>query len=332
MPRPRASSITPSHTIAGGRITLHGSDFGVGPTLPVVHIGTSAARVVFASEDELGLIVPTTEAGLLPVRMEGVDGGCVVDVGVPLATGLHQVDNPVFDALGNLYVTYSGTRGQQVPVSIFKVTPAGARESFSSDVTNPTSMALDPDGTLFVSSRFEGAVYRLADDGSAELFASDLGVACGLAFAPDGTLFVGDRSGTVFEVARNGSARAFATLPASVAAFHVALGADGLYVTGPTLSASDVVYRITFTGEVSISHRGFGRPQGMAIAPDGTLYVVEALAGVSGVYRLPVDASPELVVSGPRLVGVAFGPAGDGILCSSDTAYRFASPLHTRTL
>ncbi len=332
MPSSTTSSVTPAHTIASGRITLHGAHFVVGPTLPVVHIGTSAARVVFASADELGLIVPGADAGLLPVRLDGAEGLPVVDVGSPIAAGLHQVDNPACDALGNLYVTYSGTRGQHVPVSIFRVTLAGTRESFSSAVINPTSMAFSADGTLFVSSRFEGAVYRLTDDGSAEVFASDLGIACGLAFAPDGTLFVGDRSGTVFEVARSGSARTFATLPPSVAAFHLALGPDGLYATAPTLSASDVIYRISFTGEVSVFHRGFGRPQGLAFSPDGTLYVVEALAGVSGLYRVPVDSAPELMVSGAKLVGVAFDPAGEVILCSSDTAYRFASPLPPRAL
>ncbi len=332
MPSSTTSSVTPSHTIASGRITLHGSHFAVGPTLPAVHIGTAAARVVFASEDDFGLIVPGADAGLLPVRMDGAEGHAVVDVGSPIAAGLHQVDNPACDALGNLYVTYSGTRGQHVPVSIFRVTPAGTRESFSSGVINPTSMAFSADGTLFVSSRFEGAVYRLTDDGHAEVFASDLGIACGLAFAPDGTLFVGDRSGTVFEVARSGSARTFTTLPPSVAAFHLALGPDGLYATAPTLSASDVVYRISFTGEVSVFHRGFGRPQGLAFSPEGTLYVVEALAGVSGLYRVPAAGAPELMVSGPKLVGVAFDSAGDLILCSSDTAYRFASPLQPGTL
>src|SRR5262249_14377555 len=155
-------------------------------------------------------------------------------------TGLHQVDNPVFDAAGNLYVTYSGTRGQQVPVSIFRVRANGTRETFSSGIVNPTSMALDPEGRLFVSSRFEGVVYRVTGGGSVEPFASDLGVACGLAFAPDGTLFVGDRSGTIFAVDRHGRAKTLATLPASVAAFHLAFGPSGpgaaLYVTAPTLA------------------------------------------------------------------------------------------------
>src|SRR6476661_7323362 len=95
-------------------------------------------------------------------------------------------------------------------------------------------ISFDPQGRLHVSSRFEGTVYRVAADGSAEPFATDLGVACGLTFAPDGTLYVGDRSGTIFRVDRDGHAVMFATLPASVAAFHLAIGPDlALYVTGP---------------------------------------------------------------------------------------------------
>jgi sugar lactone lactonase YvrE len=323
MATPRILSVSPAHTINGGRITLHGSDLPVGPGVPGVHVGAEPARVVFASPSELSVIVSTTASGPMAVRVDGVDGSATVDLATAIATGLHQVDNPVFDPHGNLLVTYSGTRGQQVPVSIFRITPAGTRESFSSQITNPTSMAVSPDGRLFVSSRFEGAVYRLAEDGSAELFASDLGVACGLAFAPDGTLFVGDRSGTVFAVGRDGDARTFATLPSSVAAFHLALGADGLYVSGPTLSARDAVYRITFEGHVSVFHSGFGRPQGLAFSPDGTLHVVEALAGASGLYRLG-GGDPELIVSGPRLVGLAFDAAGDLVLCSNDTAYRLS--------
>src|SRR5262249_10283158 len=147
-------------------------------------------------------------------------------------------------------------------------------------------MAVDPEGRLYVSSRFEGTIYRVAPDGSLETFANDLGVACGLVFAPDGTLVVGDRSGTIFKVDRTGKAKAFATLPASVAAFHLAIDANGLlFVTGPTLSSYDAVYQIDQDGAVSTRYVGFGRPQGLAFDRRGSLYVVEALAGVSGVYR-----------------------------------------------
>lgn len=321
MPTPRIFSVTPPVTIPGGRVALTGADFPVGLDPLEVRVGNEPARVVFASSTELGIIVSTSASGALPISVAGVDSGVTLHVAAAVATGLHQVDSPALDAMRNLYVTYSGSRGQEVPVSIFRVPYGGGREGFSATVTNPTSLAFSPEGTLFVSSRFEGAVYALSQDGSAEVFATDLGICCGLAFAPDGTLYVGDRSGTVFEVSPSGQARAFATLPSSVAAFHLALGADGLYVTAPTLSARDAIYRIAPDGAVSVVHTGFGRPQGIAFSPEGVLHVVEALAGVSGLYRVIEGRAPELVVAGPKLVGVAFD-ADDMIVCSADTAYR----------
>jgi len=292
--------------------------------LPEVFIGDTRARVVRASPEMLAAVVPSgLEAGRSTVRVGG--DTAFIEIAAPFATGLHQVDNPVFDPDGNLYVTYSGTRGQQVPVSIFRVRPNGTRETFSSGIVNPTSMAIDPEGRLYVSSRFEGIVYRVAEDGTAETFASDLGVACGLAFGGDGTLFVGDRSGTIFRVDRKGQATTFSSLPASVAAFHLAFGPDAaLYVTGPTLSSYDSLYRIDASGEVTTRYAGFGRPQGVAFDRQGTLHVVEALAGVSGLYRVPPAGEPELVLAGPGLVGVAFDPRGGLVVSSNDTAYRLS--------
>jgi sugar lactone lactonase YvrE len=175
-----------------------------------------------------------------------------------------------------------------------------------------------------VSSRFEGAVYRIKNDGSHEQVASDLGVACGIAFDSEGSMYVGDRSGTVFRV-RDSRAAAFASIPASVAAFHLAMSSDQeLFVTAPTLNAYDYIYRIDRQGEVHTLPCPLGRPQGLAFAPDGALHVVDALAGGSGVYRFhDLEAKPELVVSGAALVGVAFGPNGEMVVVSNETAYRF---------
>src|SRR3989454_4453746 len=314
MPSPRVTAIHPLWAIEGGRITIEGAGFAVDDSYPSeVRIGDARARVVYASSSRLAAIVPAElDGGRVTVRVAGGHGETAfVDIAASFATGLHQVDNPVFDRDGNLYVTYSGTRGQQVPVSIFRVRPNGTRETFSSGIVNPTSMAIDPRGRLYVSSRFEGTVYGVADDGSTHAFANDLGVACGLAFADDGTLFVGDRSGTIFKVDQSGRATTFASLPASVAAFHLAMGPDrALYVTGPTLASYDALYRIDPDGAVTPSHTGFGRPQGLAFDRHGTLFVVEALAGSSGLYQVRDGALPQLVLAGPGLVGVAFDSHG----------------------
>jgi sugar lactone lactonase YvrE len=322
-------------------VTIAGSDFRLDARLtrlPGVRIGPHDAQVVFARPTELVVVVPPqVEGGRMPVRLDDVAGSTVLlDVGVPLATGLHIVDSPVFDADGNLFVTFSGTRGQQAPVSIFKVTPDGIREQFATGVLNPTSLAIDPAGRLYVSSRFEGSVYRVGDSGAVEPFATDLGVACGLAFDPDGYLYVGDRSGSVFKVASDGTATILASLPPSVAAFHLAFGPDGfLYVTGPTLAPRDALYRVGPTGQTDVVWSGFGRPQGLAFDAAGCLYVVEALAGSSGLYRLRRGANgrlgdPELVVASSSLIGVAIDPGGGLVVASADTVYRLDVPVRGR--
>jgi hypothetical protein len=74
----------------------------------------------------------------------------------------------------------------------------------------------------------------------------------------------------------------------------------------------------------------FGRPQGIAFDATGTLFVVEALAGASGLYRLTPGQSPELVLAGQNLVGVAFDSFGGLIVCSNETAFRLKTPGVTR--
>jgi sugar lactone lactonase YvrE len=324
--KPTISSVTPARAVEGGRVTLRGSGFDVDDQLPAIVVGDQPARPVFASSTRLVITIPPeVDGGRVPVRLasDGADTLSVSVAGV-WATGLHQVDNPVFDRDGNLYVTYSGSRGQEAPVSVFRVTREGTREPFASGIVNATSLAIGPDGRLYVSSRFEGAVYRVNADGTHEQIASDLGVACGLAFDADGALYVGDRSGTVFRV-RDGQATPFATLPASVAAFHLAMSpGQELFVSAPTLGSYDHIYRIDRRGEARSVPVPLGRPQGLAFSPDGVLHVVDALAGSSGLYRFEdPEREPELIVSGTALVGVAFGPAGELVVSSNETAYRF---------
>jgi sugar lactone lactonase YvrE len=324
----RISAVRPLWAVEGGRVSIVGSGFTVDPTLPEVLIGGISARLACASPRTLTAIVPGgLDGGHTSIRVDDAPGETAyLEVGAPLATGLHQVDSPAFDAHGNLYVTFSGSRGQRAPVAIYVVRPDGSREPFVTDLANPTSLAFDHEGALHVSSRFDGSVHRVAADGTVTQVAADLGIACGIAFGPDGALYVGDRSGSVLRVTE-GRATQFASLPASVAAFHLAFGPDGwLYVTAPTLGARDSVYRIAPDGRVEVFHEGFGRPQGLAFDMHGRLYVVDALAGGGGVYRLRIEGppEPEQVVAGGALVGLAFDPRGGVVLASSETVYKLS--------
>ncbi len=326
---PRIESVRPLRAIEGSRVTIAGGGFAVDPQLPEVRIGGVPARIAAASSSALVAIVPPAlDGGRTPVRLEGALGETAyVEVGAPIATGLHLVDNPAFDAEGRLYVTFSGSRGQQAPVSIYRVGRDGARSPFVSGLPNPTSMAFDREGRLYVSSRFDGSVHRVDRDGGVTTFAADLGVPCGIAFGPDGSLYVGDRSGSILKVG-GGRATLVASLPASVAAFHLAFGPDDwLYVTAPTLGSTDCVYRVSTRGQVETFCDGFGRPQGLAFDARGFLHVVDALAGAGGLYRLSIDrpGEREQLIAGGALIGLAFDPIGGFVVASSDTVYRFDS-------
>lgn len=325
----RISAVHPLWAVEGGRVTITGDGLFSGHDLPDVRMGARPARIACASGQSLTAIVPAgLDGGRTPILVGSAPGErAFVEIGAPLATGLHQVDNPVFDDEGNLYVTYSGSRGQQSPVSIYLVRPDGTREPFVSELPNPTSMAFGPDGHLYVSSRFEGSVHRVSRDGAVSTYATHLGVACGIAFGPDGRLYVGDRSGSILAV-NDGRATQFAAIPPSVAAFHLAFGPDSaLYVSAPTLAPRDVIYRVAEADRVEVFAEGFGRPQGIAFDSSGTLYVVDSIAGSSALYRLRLDnpARRERLLEGGSLIGLAFDRDGALVLASSDTAFRFES-------
>jgi sugar lactone lactonase YvrE len=319
--------------VEGARLTVLGDGFSLEP-LPEIRVGGTSARLASASPHALNVTVPAgLDGGRTSIRIDTAPGETAyVEVGAPLATGLHQVDNPAFDGDGNLYVTFSGSRGQDTPVSVFKVRRDGSREPFINGIPNPTSLAFDLEGRLHISSRFNGTVYRIDDDSTPVVVASELGVACGIAFDHQGTLFVGDRSGSILKV-NGGRAETLATLPPSIAAFHLAFGRDGdLFVTGPTLGTHDCVYRVAPDGSVEVFYDGFGRPQGLAFDEEGRLYVVDALAGRGGVYRFESvgralegghdrQPEPEQLVAAGGLVGLAFNTDGTLAIASSDTVY-----------
>ena len=83
---------------------------------------------------------------------------------------------------GNIYVTFSGSRGQSVPTSLFRIDDESTLHPLDAEIMNPTGLALDNDGNLYISSRHDGAVYRLSTSGDLSTYAEGMGVATGLAF------------------------------------------------------------------------------------------------------------------------------------------------------
>ena len=248
-----------------------------------------------------------------------------IKVAVPIADNLHPVTNPALDAEGNIFVTFSGSRGQKVPVAIFKIDTNYNLKPFLAEMMNPTAIAFDRAGQMYVSSRHDGTVYRVAPNGTMSSYAEGMGVATGMAFDRAENLYVGDRSGTIFKIAKDRQIFVFATLEPSVSAYHLAFGPHGdLFVTGPTTSSFDSVYKITPQGQVSTFFRGLGRPQGLALDTNGNLYVAASLSGKRGIVQITSDGKPSLQVAGPDLVGLAFAPGRSAVLATNSAVFHLS--------
>jgi sugar lactone lactonase YvrE len=322
---PRIESVKPAAALPGGEITVMGSGFAVrNHARPQVQFGAADGNLIVAADNFLVARVPEGAAGgAVRVRMGGVESAPYpMALGVQVADNLHPVMSPAVDANGNVYVTFSGQRGQKVPVSLYKITANNSVKPYITELVNPTGLAIDREGFLFVSCRNDGTIHRVSPDGRAMQWMEGMGIATGLAFDKGGSLYVGDRSGTIFKIAPDREIFVFATLEPSVAAYHLAFSPTGdLYVSGPTTSSFDRIFRITPAGEVSVFFRGLGRPQGLAFDRAGNLYVAASLGGKRGIVRISSDAKAEVALGGSNIVGMALLPSHRAMIVTNSALF-----------
>ena len=333
---PHIRGIEPAAALPGGEVRIIGSALRPREARrPGVRFGGAAGAVVVSTDSFVVARVPE-DATSGPVTLEAngaTSNAFEMRVAVPIAEGLHPVANPAIDRDGNVYATFSGSRGQKVPVAIYKIDTNYHMTAFVTEMMNPTGLAFDRGGYLYVSSRMDGTVYRVAPNGTMSAYAQGMGVATGIAFDDEENLYVGDRSGTIFKIARDRQIFVFATLEASVSAYHLAFGPGGfLYVTGPTISSFDVVHRIDPHGSVDVFYRGLGRPQGLAFDVDGNLYVAASLNGKRGIVRVTPAGEATLVVAGQNVVGLAFAPGRSAVIATNSGVHHLQWDIQGRRL
>ena len=265
-------------------------------------------------------------SGRLTLSLDGHESPSVdVEIASVLASNLHPVANPAVDPEGNVYTTLSGRRGEKVPNSVFKIDPQGNVQPFVADLVNPTGVTFNTRGEMFISSRHDENIYKISVYGEKSTYCKGMGVATGIAFDRDDNLYVGDRSGNIFKIDKKREIFVFATLEPSVSAYHLAFdNQQNLYVTGPTTSSYDHVYRVSTSGTVSTFFTGLGRPQGLAFDTEGNLFVAASLAGRRGIIRITQQGDATVAVSGNNLVGLAFGSDHDLYLASTDSIFRLS--------
>src|SRR5580692_7725399 len=326
--KPHIEGVFPAAAMPGGEVRITGH--GLRPQdlrRPRVRFGEIEGAVVISSDEFMVARVPQgASSGPIVVSTNGHSSNPhQIKVAVPIAENLHPVTNPALDAEGNIYATFSGPRGEKVPVSVFKIDTNYAMKPFVAEMMNATSIAFDRQGQMYVSSRFDGSVYRVTPNGAITTYAEGMGVATGIAFDREQNLYVGDRSGTVFKIGRDQQVFVFATLEPSVSAYHLAFGPEGdLFVTGPTTSSFDAVHKIDPHGTVSTFYRGLGRPQGLAFDASGNLYVAASLSGKRGIVKITPDGKARIEVAGQGLVGLAFAPGRSVILATTSAVHHLS--------
>jgi hypothetical protein len=137
---PRIDRVTPTAAIPGGEITIQGSGFGSrNGARPLVHFGEVEGSLSLASETRLIARVPEgASGGTVRVTFAGHESQPFpVSVGLQIADNLNPVANPAVDQSGNIYVTFSGPRGQRVPVSLYKITSNYDIKPFVTSLVNP---------------------------------------------------------------------------------------------------------------------------------------------------------------------------------------------------
>jgi outer membrane protein assembly factor BamB len=343
---PKLVSLSPPAAMPGGEVELLGNGLQASAdVLPQVSVGDVPVYLALSRPGRAVIRIPdgAISGYVVLSRGGGLSNALELRVAVPMAENLHPVANPAVDADGNVYATFSGGRGQSVPVSVFSIARDFQMRPFVRDLMNATGLAFGADGYLYVSSRAEGTVYRVSPEGEISTYAEGMGIATGIAFDRDGNLFVGDRSGTIFKVGLNRSQSeglgadremfVVATLEPSIAAYHLAFNDEGtLFVTGPTTSSNQSIYAIDRDGETSVFYQGLGRPQGLAFDVDGNLYVAASLKGQRGIVRITPKREASLAVSGNDLVGLAFLEDGCAALATKDALYHVALDIEGRKL
>ena len=334
--KPHIEAVEPAFVLPGGEFRIIGS--GLKPPelqRPRVKLGELEIPIVISSDDFVVARAPESAvSGPVVVSTNGSSSNPGnLGVAVTIAESLHPVTNPALDAEGNIYVTFSGSRGQKVPVSIYKIDTNYLVKPFLSEMMNATAIAFDREGQMYVSSRFDGTVYRVAPNGTMSSYAQGMGIATGMAFDHEQNLYVGDRTGTIWRIARDRQIFVFATLEPSISAYHLAFSPSGdLFVTGPTTSSFDAVYKVDPHGTPSVFFRGLGRPQGLAFDAAGNLYLAASLAGKRGIVRITADGQANTVVSGHGLVGLAFAPGRSVILASNNAVHHLSWDIQGKTL
>jgi sugar lactone lactonase YvrE len=218
-----------------------------------------------------------------------------------LAAGaaLHGANGMMFDRHDRLHI--ASVAGREIVVMDPQSGAVLDRLGPDRGVEGPDDLTFGPDGALYWTSFFTGAVARRAPDGTVSTIAQLPPGAGAITFSDDGRLFVAVSTlGTeaLYELDPNG-----ANPPRLIAQGLDGLnamdwGADGL-LYGPLSFAGQVVRINVDSGAITKLAKGFGLPTAAKFDSRGRLYVVDqrSLKGHGEVVRVELGSGRKTVIA-----------------------------------
>lgn len=195
-----------------------------------------------------------------------------------------------FNKSGDLFEVDSGTS------FIWRYSPSGVRSTFTNPPDNPTALAFDANGSLFVAmgSGAAGRIYKYTPSGSATIFATGLYYPQALAFDANGNLFAANNhEDDIYEYTPTGIKSIFASgLPADP--HGLAFDASGNLFA--TYGSPGLIYKFTPSGVGSVFASGLDGPEGLAFDTSGNLFVTDFLSG--HIYEFTPDGRRSTFASG----------------------------------
>lgn len=217
-------------------------------------------------------------AGLVGTLGAGAGAGVLTGLsgGAPVAAAASA--GPLSD---NVFVVDATPQGSVIEVP----SGNGTSKTLASGYADPTAVAVDAAGTVFVSDEEAGTVYEQQAGGTKTVFASGLSRPVGMAFNAKGSLFVADSGANeVLEYPAGGGT------PAAV----------GSGLSDPTAIA------VNTKGDVYIADTGNGRI--VEVAPSGRQTVIAS--GLTLPEGVAVDAQGDIYISNTRATDALEIPAG----------------------
>ncbi|MBV9241732.1 MAG: hypothetical protein JO314_06980, partial [Acidobacteria bacterium] len=153
----KITGVEPSYAIPGGEIAIACDGFRMAPgTTDGCYVAGHSGQIVAASSTRILTIVPEAAAeGKTLLHLESLgalSNTAEITVGQEIAEDMHIVANPAIDPSDDaIILTRSGSRGQHLPATLFRLEPDGYVDELPEAPLNPTGIAFDSRGQMHVS-------------------------------------------------------------------------------------------------------------------------------------------------------------------------------------